>query len=61
LVSWGQRSQITEFTPDGNRAFLLTLGPDILTAHFSYRAFPVPPGLLQASDLRAGMSSMFPR
>ena len=61
LVSWGQRSQITEFAPNGDRAFLLTLGPDILTAPFSYRAFPVPPGLLHASDLRAGMSSMFPR
>ena len=28
---------------------------------FSYRAFPVPTGLLSAVQLRAGMDAMWPR
>lgn len=56
LMSWGSRSLVTEFDAAGNRTFRLTFnGP------FSYRAFPVPPGLLNAAQLRAGMSAMHPR
>jgi hypothetical protein len=61
LISWGQRSQVTEFAPSGDRNFKLTFGADLTTAPFSYRAFPVPPGWLDIADLRAGMSAMYPR
>ncbi len=61
LISWGARSQVTEFASDGDRNFKLTFGPSLTGAPFSYRAFPVPPGWLTAADLRAGMSTMNPR
>ena len=61
LISWGQRSQVTEFAPNGDRNFRLTFGPDLTTAPFTYRAFPVPPGWLNAARLRSGMSSQYPR
>jgi hypothetical protein len=61
LISWGARSQVTEFAPSGDRNFKLTFGPNLTAAPFSYRAFPVPPGWLNVADLRAGMSIMYPR
>jgi hypothetical protein len=51
--SWGGRAQATEFAADGSRAFRLTFAP-LTTAPFSYRAFPVPTGLLEIEALRAG-------
>jgi hypothetical protein len=57
LMSWGGNSIVTEFAPDGSRTFELTFGNGL----FSYRAFPVPDGLLSAAALRAGMNAQYPR
>jgi VCBS repeat-containing protein len=57
LVSWGGRSQVTEFDPLGRRTFKLGFGG----AAISYRAVWVPDGVLSAAVLRAGMDSMHPR
>jgi len=60
LISWGARSEVTEFAASGDRNFKLTFG-DLVTGPFSYRAFPVPPGWLTIANLRAGMNSIYPR
>jgi hypothetical protein len=58
LIDWGQTSRqgagsIGGYTPDGARTFLLAFD-----STFSYRAQPVPAGVLSAQDLRAGMDAM---
>lgn len=72
MMSWGFNSQVTEFEPDGDRAFRLrffdetdplTPHPDFLThssSPFSYRVVPVPPEHLTVEDLREGMEERFP-
>lgn len=40
LMSWGNRSLVTEFDADGDRTFRLTFG-----GTFSYRASPCPRGM----------------
>ncbi len=57
LMSWGSRSQVTEFNAADERTFNLGFGG---TA-FSYRAVPAPDGVLDPQALRAGMDSMHPR
>jgi hypothetical protein len=57
LMSWGGRSLVTEFNAAKERTFRLTFDGTL----FSYRAVPVPDGLLSVSQLRAGMNTMFPR
>jgi Arylsulfotransferase (ASST) len=58
LIDWGQNSRhgtgsIGGYEPDGERTFLLTFD-----STFSYRAQPVPPGVVTAQDLRDGMDAM---
>jgi outer membrane protein assembly factor BamB len=55
-MSWGGNGVVTEFGPGGERVFRITFA-----SGFSYRANPVPDGLLSRPDLRAGMDAMFPR
>jgi hypothetical protein len=61
LIDWGQNSRqgagsIGGYAPDGERTFLLTFD-----STFSYRAQPVPAGVLTAQDLRDGMDAMAAR
>jgi hypothetical protein len=53
LVDWGRPGPIAGYAPDGTRTFLLTFD-----SGFSYRAEPVPPGAVSASDLRQAMDAM---
>ena len=58
LIDWGQNSRqgagsIGGYKADGARTFLLTFN-----STFSYRAQPVPAGVLTAQDLRNGMDAM---
>jgi VCBS repeat-containing protein len=57
VMSWGLTNLVTELTPSGARPFKLTFAPGVL----SYRAAPVPPGVLSASALRTGMDVQYPR
>ena len=56
VMSWGGSPLVTETSPTGTPVFELTLA-----GVFSYRAFPVAPGRLPASKLRAAMEVMHPR
>lgn len=56
VFSWGGVSSVTELTVEGSRVFRLSFGFIV-----SYRAVPVPDGLLSLDALRQGMSAMFPR
>jgi hypothetical protein len=56
-MSWGGRSQVTEFDPFGQRTFMLGFGGSAI----SYRAVPAPDGTLNAALLRSAMSEMHPR
>jgi hypothetical protein len=56
LISWGQNNGIGGYGPDGDRTFLLTF--ESTRQHFSYRAEPVPTGVLSPQDLRQGMRAM---
>jgi len=56
LVDWGLNPYVTELTPTGNRVFRITF-----SNMFAYRAFPVMPGQLSRSALRAGMDEQYPR
>jgi hypothetical protein len=58
LIDWGQNSRqgagsIGGYNADGARTFLLTFD-----STFSYRAQPVPAGVLTAQDLRNDMDAM---
>jgi hypothetical protein len=56
VMSWGGRPIVTELAPDGERQFRITLG-----SVFSYRAHPLPPGIVSRQALRAGMDAQYPR
>jgi Arylsulfotransferase (ASST) len=55
LIDWGSATNhpIGGYESDGERTFLLTFN-----SHVSYRAEPVPAGVLTAKDLRRGMRAM---
>jgi plastocyanin len=57
LIDWGKTGRnagaIGGYKPDGQRTFVLTFDRG-----FSYRAEPVPAGVLSAEDLRQGMRAM---
>jgi hypothetical protein len=56
-ITWGFNPVITEMTPSGTRVFRMTYRD----SYFSYRALPVPSGVLSPAALRAGMDAQFPR
>jgi hypothetical protein len=56
VMSWGSAALVTETTPAGSPVFELRF-----ENIFSYRAFPIPPGRLSQSKLRAAMDVMHPR
>jgi hypothetical protein len=56
LVDWGFPNVIAGYRPDGERTFRVTFKP---ARNFSYRAEPVPFGVLSAQDLRQGMNAMY--
>jgi len=53
LIAWGRKNPVGGYRPNGERTFLLT--PD---SGWSYRAEPVPAGVVTAEDLRDGMRAM---
>lgn len=57
VASWGASRFVTELTPAGEKAFQIVFSEGV----YSYRAFPVPPGTVHRSALRAGMDAMNPR
>jgi Arylsulfotransferase (ASST) len=57
VTSWGGVPLVTEQTPSGATRFELRFAGTV----FSYRAQPVPAGILTRTVLRAGMDSMHPR
>jgi hypothetical protein len=56
LIDWGRANVIGGYSPTGDRTFRLTFNP---TLNFSYRAEPVPFGVLSPQDLRQGMDAMY--
>jgi hypothetical protein len=56
VTSWSSASYVTEMTGTGERVFLMHFPGKI-----TYRAFPVPYGVLRAARLRAAMDRMHPR
>lgn len=56
LVQWGAADFMTELDPSGNR--VMTINYNLGTT-FSYRAVPVPTGLVTAATLRAGMDVIY--
>jgi hypothetical protein len=54
LIDWGGHRPIGGYKPDGERTFLLRFDHT-----FSYRAQPVPSGVLSVEDLRRGMNAMY--
>jgi hypothetical protein len=56
VISWGGIHFFTETNEAGKRVFALHFA-----VHMSYRVFPVLPGRLARSSLRAGMDAMHPR
>jgi hypothetical protein len=57
VVSWGYSSLVRELSPKGEVVFGLHFGGGL----FSYRAVPVPPGVLSRRALRAGMDAQAAR
>ena len=55
LVDWGSPDVIGGYKPDGSRTFRLIFKP---ARHFSYRAEPVPFGVLSPQHLRQAMNAM---
>jgi arylsulfotransferase ASST len=55
LIDWGKNNPICGYNRSGKRTFRLTFD-----SNFSYRAEPVPTGVLSAPDLREGMRAMAP-
>jgi hypothetical protein len=53
LISWGAGNPIGGYKPDGKRTFFLDFA-----SYYSYRAEPVPSGVVSAQDLRDGMKAM---
>jgi Arylsulfotransferase (ASST) len=56
VMSWGGNPIVTELTPSGTRAFVLTF-----SGAFSYRADPILPGVLTRDALRSAMNTQYPR
>ena len=56
VMSWGSNPIVTELTPAGKRAFVLTFN-----GAFSYRADPILPGTLTRDQLRSAMNAQYPR
>jgi hypothetical protein len=56
VISWGGIHLVEELSEASKRVFALHFAE-----HMSYRAFPVLPGVLRRSALRAGMDAMHPR
>ncbi len=54
LIDWGQNLPIGGYRPDGKRTFLLKLD-----STFSYRAEPVPSGVVSIQDLRQAMDAIY--
>jgi hypothetical protein len=57
VMSWGQNRYVTELASTGKRVFRLTFA----ATYYSYRAVPVPVGVLSREALRKGMDTQFPR
>jgi hypothetical protein len=57
VMSWGMNPVVTELTPSGARVFRMTFKEP----YFSYRAEPVPFGVLSRAALGSGMDAQFPR
>lgn len=57
VMSWGQNPVVTELSPAGQRVFRMTFQEP----YFSYRAQPVPFGMISRTALRSGMDAQFPR
>ena len=55
LMQWGGQNPIAEYSSDGTRLSRLQFNL------FSYRAYPVEPGRISATDLRQAMDAMYPR
>jgi Arylsulfotransferase (ASST) len=55
LIDWGQNRPIGGYKPNGERTFLLSFD-----GTSSYRAEPVPSGVITDQDLRRGMNAMYP-
>lgn len=56
-ITWGLNPVVTELTPAGARVFRMTYNDP----YFSYRAAPVPFGVLSPAALRSAMDAQFPR
>jgi hypothetical protein len=56
VISWGGIHLVEEVSEAAKRVFALHF-----TDHISYRVFPVLPGVLKRSALRAGMDARYPR
>ncbi len=57
VMAWGGNPLVTELTPSGSRVYSLAFQNGAST----YRAYPVQPGVLSRSALRAGMDARHPR
>jgi hypothetical protein len=53
LIGWGQNNPIGGYESDGDRTFILES-----STGGTYRAEPVPAGVISNDDLRRGMSAM---
>ena len=56
LINWGQSDVIGGYAPGGERTFRLVFQP---ARNFSYRAEPVPVGVLSPQELRQAMDAMY--
>lgn len=56
-ITWGLTSIVTEMTPAGKSVFRMTFNDP----YFTYRAEPIPFGVLSPTTLRNGMNAQFPR
>ncbi len=56
LIAWGGNPTVSEYSAGGTRISSLNFAP-----YFSYRAQPIEPGRLSATQLRDGMDAQYPR
>lgn len=57
VICWGGSPYVAEYGPDGSRVFRMSFQ----NSFFSYRASPLPYGVLNRAALRDGMNVQFPR
>lgn len=57
VTEWGNKPMVTELTPAGAKVFRIKF----TDPYFSYRAQPVPTGMLDRAALRTAMDARFPR